>query len=158
MGFKRAAGYCMCNDGQGTQINSHENNITEIQYKMKILKQFLIILAISFAGEILKYILPLPVPASIYGMVILFIGLLTGLIPLNSVRSAGKFMIEIMPVMFIPAGVGLMSSWGNLKPVLVPVLVITVVALLTVMIATGHVSQLVIRMQKRKRADAGVNK
>ena len=84
---------------------------------MKLLKQFLIILAISFVGEILKYLLPLPVPASIYGMVILFIGLLTGLIPLNSVRSAGKFMIEIMPVMFIPAGVGLMSSWGNLKPV-----------------------------------------
>ena len=111
---------------------------------MKLLKQFLIILAISFVGEILKYLLPLPVPASIYGMVILFIGLLTGLIPLNSVRSAGKFMIEIMPVMFIPAGVGLMSSWGNLEPVLVPVLVITVVALLTVMIATGHVSQLVI--------------
>ena len=67
-------------------------------------------------------------------------------------------MIEIMPVMFIPAGVGLMSSWGNLKPVLVPVIVITVVALLTVMIAKGHVSQLVIRMQKRKRADAGQNK
>ena len=106
---------------------------------MKLLKQFLIILAISFVGEILKYLLPLPVPASIYGMVILF-------------------MIEIMPVMFIPAGVGLMSSWGNLKPVLVPVIVITVVALLTVMIATGHVSQLVIRMQKRKRADAGENK
>lgn len=125
---------------------------------MKLLKQFLIILAISFVGEILKYLLPLPVPASIYGMVILFIGLLTGLIPLNSVRSAGKIMIEIMPVMFIPAGVGLMSSWGNLKPVLVPVLVITVVALLTVMIATGYVSQLVIRMQKRKRADAGENK
>lgn len=125
---------------------------------MKLLKQFLIILAISFAGEILKYLLPLPAPASIYGMVILFIGLLTGLIPLNSVRSAGKLMIEIMPVMFIPAGVGLMSSWGNLKPVLVPVLVITVVALLTVMIATGYVSQLVIRMQKRKRADAGENK
>ena len=52
---------------------------------MKLLKQFLIILAISFVGEILKYLLPLPVPASIYGMVILFIGLLTGLIPLNSV-------------------------------------------------------------------------
>ena len=112
---------------------------------MKLLKQFLIILAISFVGEILKYLLPLPVPASIYGMVILFIGLQTGVIPLKSVRSAGKFMIEIMPVMFIPAGVGLMSSWGNLKPVLVPGLVITVEALLTVMIATGYVSQLVIR-------------
>ena len=57
---------------------------------MKLLKQFLIILAISFVGEILKYLLPLPVPASIYGMVILFIGLLTGLIPLNSVNEIIK--------------------------------------------------------------------
>ena len=119
---------------------------------MKLLKQFLIILAISFVGELLKYILPLPVPASIYGMVILFIGLLTGLIPLESVRDAGKYLIEIMPVMFIPAGVGLMSSWGTLKPVLLPVSIITVVALITVMGATGRVSQFVIRMQKRKSA------
>ncbi len=119
---------------------------------MKLLKQFLIILAISFVGEVLKYVLPLPVPASIYGMVILFIGLLTGLIPLESVRDAGKYLIEIMPVMFIPAGVGLMSSWGTLKPVLLPVSIITVVALITVMGATGRVSQFVIRMQKRKSA------
>ncbi len=119
---------------------------------MKLLKQFLIILAISFVGEVLKYFLPLPVPASIYGMVILFIGLLTGLIPLESVRDAGKYLIEIMPVMFIPAGVGLMSSWGTLKPVLIPVSIITVVALITVMGATGRVSQFVIRMQKRKSA------
>lgn len=119
---------------------------------MKLLKQFLIILAISFVGEVLKYFLPLPVPASIYGMVILFIGLLTGLIPLESVRDAGKYLIEIMPVMFIPAGVGLMSSWGTLRPVLLPVSIITVVALITVMGATGRVSQFVIRMQKRKSA------
>lgn len=121
---------------------------------MKLLKQFLIILAISFVGEVLKYFLPLPVPASIYGMVILFIGLLTGLIPLESVRDAGKYLIEIMPVMFIPAGVGLMSSWGTLRPVLLPVSVITVVALITVMVATGRVSQFVIRLQKRKEAQA----
>lgn len=117
---------------------------------MKLLKQFLIILAISFIGELLKYLLPLPVPASIYGMVILFIGLLTGIIPLTSVKDAGKFLIEIMPVMFIPAGVGLMSSWGTLKPVLLPVSIITVAALITVMAATGCVSQFVIRRQKRK--------
>ena len=115
---------------------------------MKLLKQILIILAISFIGELLKYLLPLPVPASIYGMVIF--GLLTGIIPLASVKDAGKFLIEIMPVMFIPAGVGLMSSWGTLKPVLLPVSIITVAALITVMAATGRVSQFVIRRQKCK--------
>lgn len=55
---------------------------------MKFLRQFIIILVISFIGELLKYILPLPVPASIYGMVILFVGLLTGVIKLENVREA----------------------------------------------------------------------
>ena len=117
---------------------------------MKYLRQFLMILAISFIGEILKYFLPLPIPASIYGMMILFIGLLTGIISLEAVKDVGKFLIEIMPVMFIPAGVGLMSSWVNLKPVLLPVSIITVVSIVTVMIATGRTSQWIIRRGKKK--------
>lgn len=117
---------------------------------MKYLRQFLLILFISFLGELLKYFLPLPIPASIFGMVILFIGLLSGIIKLDAVKDVGKFLIEIMPVMFIPAGVGLMASWGTLKPVLVPVSVITVVALVAVMGATGRVSQCVIKKSKAK--------
>lgn len=116
---------------------------------MKYLKQFLIILVISFIGEVLKEILPLPVPASIYGMVILFVCLAAGIIKLEAVKEAGKFLIEIMPVMFIPAGVGLMSSWGVLKPMLVPVSVVTVVVLVAVMAVTGRVSQAVIRRKTK---------
>ena len=115
---------------------------------MKFLKQFLIILAISLIGEILKSVLPFPIPASIYGMVLMFILLLTGVIKLEQVRDAGKFLIEIMPVMFIPAGVGLMSSWSVLQPVLLPVSVITVITIFTVMGATGLVSQFIIRKGK----------
>ena len=115
---------------------------------MKYLKQFLIILVISYAGELLKYVLPLQIPASIYGMVILLVGLLTGWIALDAVKDVGKFLIEIMPVMFIPAGVGLMSSWGILKPLILPVSIITVVTIVTVMAATGKVSQWVIRKGK----------
>ena len=120
---------------------------------MKYLKQFLIILAISFIGEILKYIVPLPIPASIYGMVIMFICLQTKILKLDDVKSVCKFLIEIMPVMFIPAGVGLMSSWGTLKPVLVPVSVITVVVIITVMLASGWVSQLIIRRDRKKETE-----
>lgn len=121
---------------------------------MKYLRQFLVILGISFVGELLKALLPLPIPASIYGMVILFIGLLTGWIPLDAVRDAGKFLIEIMPVMFIPAGVGLMASWGILKPMLLPVSIIVVVTLITVMVATGWSSQWMIRREKKKGKEA----
>lgn len=129
-------------------FNSYTQNF-EV-YVMKYLKQFLIILAISLLGEVLKELLPLPIPASIYGMVFLFILLLTGVIKLDQVKDAGKFLIEIMPVMFIPAGVGLMSSWNVLKPVLVPVSIITIITIFTVMGATGIVSQIVIRKDKSK--------
>ena len=110
-------------------------------------------MAVSFVGEILHAVLPLPIPASIYGLVLMLALLMTGALKLDAVEDAGKFMIEIMPVMFIPAGVGLMSSWGTLKPVLVPVSVITVVVIITVMLASGWVSQLIIRRDKKKETE-----
>ena len=66
-------------------------------------------------------------------------------------RGAGKFLIEVMPVMFIPAGVGLMASWDILQPMLVPVAVITVVVLVAVMAVSGRVSQAIIRHGKGKK-------
>ncbi|WP_029324454.1 CidA/LrgA family protein [Butyrivibrio sp. AE3004] len=117
---------------------------------MKYLKQFLIILGFSFLGELLKIILPLPIPASIYGMVLLFLALVIGIVKYENVKDTGLFLIEIMPVMFIPAGVGLMSSWINLKPILLPVSIITVVTIITVMMSTGWVSQIIIRKSGQK--------
>ncbi len=117
---------------------------------MKFLKQFLIILAVSLIGEVLKVVLPLPIPASIYGMLIMFVLLMTGALKLEHVRETGKFLIEIMPVMFIPAGVGLMTSWNVLEPVLIPVSIITVITIFTVMGATGMISQFIIRRGKKE--------
>ena len=102
-------------------------------------------------GEILHAVLPLPIPASIYGLVLMLALLMTGALKLDAVEDAGKFMIEIMPVMFTPAGVGLMESWGELKAVLVPVLVITLVRTLVVMIVSGRVTQAVIRLEKKHK-------
>lgn len=121
---------------------------------MKYIKQFLIILLISFIGELMNYYIPLPVPASIYGMIILFLCLSTGIIKLSDVKDAGKFLIEIMPLMFIPAGVGLIDSWGVLRPLLLPVTVITAVSLLLVFGVSGRVAQRVIRHGEKKKAGA----
>ena len=122
---------------------------------MKYVKEFGIILIVSLVGELLNYFLPLPVPASIYGLVLMLALLMTGALKLDAVEDAGKFMIEIMPVMFIPAGVGLMESWGELKAVLVPVLVITLVSTIVVMVVSGRVTQAVIRLEnKHKGGDA----
>lgn len=123
---------------------------------MKYIRQFGIILTISFIGEVCNHLLPLPVPASIYGLVILFGGLFFGWIKLEDVKETGKFLIEIMPLMFIPAGVGLLESWGVLKPICIPVIGITLVTTIIVMAVTGRTTQFIIR-RGNKKPEAEVN-
>ena len=117
---------------------------------MKFVRQFMIILAISFVGELLHALLPLPVPASIYGLVLMLIGLQTGILPLSAVNEAGGFLIEIMPMLFIPAGVGLMVSWGALKPVIIPISIIIVVTTILVMAVSGRIAQFILKERGQK--------
>ena len=120
---------------------------------MKYLRQFMIILLVSFVGELLKYVIPLPVPASIYGLVVLFILLETGILKLDAVKETSVFLIEIMPLMFIPAGVGLMESWGDLNSMLVEVVVIILVSTVLVMGVSGKVTELVLKRSANKKGE-----
>lgn len=117
---------------------------------MKYVKQFLIILLISFIGELLKYLLPFPIPASIYGLAILFFALQFKILKLEAIQETAKFLIEIMPLMFIPAGVGLLESWGALQKILIPVTVILVVSTVFVMTVSGRVTQFFMRKKQKK--------
>ena len=112
---------------------------------MKYVKQFAIILLISLAGELMSFLLPLPVPASIYGLVLMLFSLLTGLIKLDAVRDTACFLIEIMPLMFIPAAVGLMASWSVIRANLLAYLIIAAVSTVAVMAVSGLVTQGVLR-------------
>lgn len=117
---------------------------------MKYIKQFGIILFISFLGELLNCSIPLPIPSSIYGLLLMLIALWTKLLPLASVKESGKFLIEIMPLMFIPSAVGLIVSWKILKPMIIPVSIITIVSTILVMVISGRVSQGIIHFQSKK--------
>ena len=121
---------------------------------MKYIKQFMIIIVISFVGELLNHFLPFPIPASIYGMVILFIGLVTGIIRLEWVKEAGLFLVEIMPIMFIPICVGLMDAWGNIAPIWFPLAVIIAVTTVIVMAVTGRTAESILRREKKKNEEA----
>lgn len=117
---------------------------------MKYVRQFWIILLVSAVGEVLHALIPLPIPASVYGLVLMLAALLTGVIKLGQVKEAADFLIEIMPVMFIPAGVGLITSWGVLKPVCVPIVLIVVITTVVVMAVTGWMTQAVIRKDRKR--------
>ena len=117
---------------------------------MKFLRQFCIILFFSFLGEILHLIIPLPIPASVYGLILMLTALCTGILKLTQVKDTADFLIEIMPVMFIPAAAGLLDAWPSLTPVWLPVILITVLTTVIVMAVTGRVTQRLLRKGGKK--------
>lgn len=118
---------------------------------MKYIKQFGIILFLSFLGEILHEILPLPVPAGIYGIIILFLCLELKVISVSAIKETSRFLIEIMPVMFIPAAVGLMESWQIIQGAWIPYVVITLLSTVIVMAAAGRTVQAVMKFTEKHK-------
>ncbi len=117
---------------------------------MTYIKQFAIIAAMTFAGECLNMLLPLPVPASIYGMLLLFVSLQTGLLKLSQIEETADLLLGVMPIFFISPTVSLMSSIGVIKDSLIGVVVICLVSTIVVMAVTGLVSQAIIRHDKKE--------
>lgn len=93
---------------------------------MQYVKQFMIILAFSLVGQALETLIPLPIPASIYGLVLLLVALLTGLVKLEKVKHAADFLVAAMPVMLIAPAVKVLEYWGIIAPNAAAILVIVV--------------------------------
>ena len=91
----------------------------------------------------------LPIPASIYGIILLFLCLKLRIISHESVHETGKFLIEIMPLMFIPAAVGLLETWDVIAPAWLEYVAVTVLSTWIVMIISGKITQSVIRHRKK---------
>jgi len=119
---------------------------------MKYIKQLTIILAVSLIAELMEYLIPLPVAASVYGLVLMLIGLMTHIIPLEKVEGVADFLVENMAIVFIPPTVGIMASVEALRQMLIPLIVISLVSTVLVMGVTGRVTQFIVRRSKGKRA------
>lgn len=116
---------------------------------MKYVKQSCVIFGITMMGELLNALLPLPVPAGVYGLFLLLVGLCMGVIKLEQVEETGNFLLDTMPLMFIPVIVSLMENYDILKAVAVPVIVISVVSTIVVMAVTGKITELLIHVMKK---------
>ena len=108
---------------------------------MKFVKQFAIFVTICFIGEVLHKVIPLPVPASIYGLVLMFCALKFKIMPLQEVEVFSDFLLEIMPLLFIPSTVGLIVAWPIIQKHWLPILIITLLGTTFIFFVVGHVTQ-----------------
>lgn len=116
--------------------------------RMDTLRELTIIFAVSFLGEAAHSLIPLPIPASIYGLVIMVVALVSGVVPLRSVERTGRLFLRVMPVAFVPAGVGLLGVWDSVAPKLGSLLIVMIVPSLVVAIVSGRVCQYVMRRRR----------
>ena len=117
---------------------------------MKYLHQALIIAAVTFAAELIKFLIPLPIPASIYGLILLFTLLKTGILKLSQIEDVGGLLLELMPLLLVPASVSFINSLDAIQAMLLPVLLSGLVGTMIVMFVTGRITQW--RIQKREGA------
>ena len=113
---------------------------------MKYVFQFLRIIGVCFIGEVLAEALPLPIPASVYGLVLMLIMLRTGLYRLEQVRETG---------MFFPAAVGVMEQWDVLVAIIFPCVIATLLITALVMGVTGRFTQRIHRFGDKGKNSRG---
>lgn len=117
---------------------------------MKYLQQAVIIAAVTFAAEIIKHFVPLPIPASIYGLILLFILLKSGLLKLEQIENVGGLLLELMPLLLVPASTSFLTVLDTIQEMLLPVLIMGFIGTTVVMAVTGCVSQQIIRRKGKK--------
>jgi len=115
---------------------------------MKYLHQALAVTAVTFAAELIHYLLPLPVPASIYGLLLLFALLKTGFLKLSDVEDVGDLLLGLMPLILVPTSVSFLKVLDAIQAMLLPVLIMGFAGTLLVMVVTGRVAQ---RVMERKK-------
>lgn len=116
---------------------------------MQYLKQVALILVFSFLGEICRAVIPLPIPASIYGMVLLFAALSLKIVKSAQVKDAGGFLTSVLPVLFVAPAVNLMDCWDQMRKAIVPLAVIVLVSTVLTFGASGVVTKWIMKGEKR---------
>ncbi|MBS6136417.1 MAG: CidA/LrgA family protein [Faecalibacterium prausnitzii] len=117
----------------------------------KYLFQFVRILAFCFLGELLHAVLPLPIPASIYGLVLLLAALCLGIVRLDQVQETGMFLTGIFPLLFVPAAAGVMELWTELGAMALPVVLAVGPVTVLILICAGRTTQ---ALTARKKEDS----
>ena len=120
---------------------------------MNYMFQLAIIFGISFLGEVLNMLLPFPIPASVYGLGILFFLLCSKIVKLEQVEKVSEYLMSIMPLFFIEPTVGIMQSYGLVKGNILALFLASFISFMSVIAVTGLVSQTIIKIQKRKKED-----
>ncbi|MDN3595496.1 CidA/LrgA family protein [Zunongwangia endophytica] len=106
-----------------------------------MLKSLIYIFGFLLLGELIHYLLDIPVAGNIIGMLLIFLALLFKLVKLEDVKPASDVLVKYMVVFFIPYGVGLMVYANLIAEYWIPVTTAVVFSTLLSLYITGFLFQ-----------------
>lgn len=118
------------------------------------LKQSAWIFGFTLLGEALQRLLPLPIPAAVYDLVLLFAALCLKLIKVEQINKVSDFLLTILPILFVSPAVNLLESWGILAPHVIPIALLVLSSTILVFAVAGVVAQLICGKEKDHGMDS----
>ena len=119
---------------------------------MKYLTQFLTIMGFTLAGEALQRLIPLPIPASVYGLALLFLALCLKIVKVEQVKDTGAFLTSILPILFVSPAVGIVEDWALIRDDLLPILILLVASTILTFGISGRLAQVFLKKGGEKHA------
>ena len=119
---------------------------------MKYISQFLIILGFTLAGEALQRLIPVSIPASVYGLALLFLALCLKTIKLEQVKAVGGFLTSILPLLFVSPAVGIVENWSLIRPQILPIALLLVASTVLTFGISGILTQALTRKEDKPDA------
>jgi holin-like protein len=108
---------------------------------MKYLSQFLIIMGFTFAGEALQRLIPVAIPASVWGLALLFLALCLKIVKVEQVKDMGGFLSSLLPVLFVGPTVGIVDHWALIKPQLLAIALLLLASTMLTFGISGGITQ-----------------
>lgn len=111
------------------------------------LRAFALIYLCLFIGNAISALLPITIPGSILGMLVLFALLASQILPSRWVKPGCQLLIRYMALLFVPIGVGVMNYYGVVRDQFGPIVVSCLVSTFVVMTVVGYTAQMMHRDQ-----------
>lgn len=124
--------------------SNKEDNKNPQEKTYNVFQQALTLAVILLISKIIESFIPIPMPASVIGLVLLFIALCTGIVKLGQVESVGTALTNNISFLFVPAGISVINSLPILSKSPVLIILLIIISTILLLISTGFASQLLV--------------
>lgn len=124
--------------------SNKEDNKNPQEKTYNVFQQALTLAVILLISKIIESFIPIPMPASVIGLVLLFIALCTGIVKLGQIESVGTALTNNISFLFVPAGISVINSLPILSQSPVLIILLIIISTILLLISTGFASQLLV--------------